>query len=224
MLEVNAHTWDGASPPPDLRKGSYDVQIHHIMDGLPTVPVIESDDEEEDPNPFPEAIPRHDSKEKAAARDKFVGIVLSLVAGGLFAIMFAPMPLWQARMEAAGLKPVPFDFVFAVCVGCALTSTVWLTFWSSVKRYNKKPLDKSVLRPALAAGAIYYMALMLEYYALAQLPYAVAYTTCTGLALAASMGWAILAFDEMKGPHNRLMAALSFAGVFIGAVLLALAA
>merc|ERR1712007_303832 len=92
----------------------------------------------------------HDSK-----ADKILGVILSLVAGALFGVMFAPMPYWEHRLVAAGCHPRAFDFVFAVCVGCALTSTLWLLFWSTVKKLQHKRLEKSVLRPALLAGAIY---------------------------------------------------------------------
>merc|ERR1719506_1165336 len=126
-------------------------------------------------------------------------------------------------MKAAGQDASASHFVFAVCLGSSLASTGWLVFWSTVKKYQKKKLDKSVLRPALAAGGIYYVAMFLEFYALAKLPYAVAYVGTTGLALSFSMGWGIFVFGEMKTAHNRLMAAMSFLGVISGAACLALA-
>jgi len=214
FLMSNAHTWDGTNPPPHFKEAVE--QFHHRTAGLLTMPFLDEDELE----PLPE-LP---SSRGTANAEWVFGVGLSLLAGLLFGIMFAPMPVWQARMRAAGHTDHAFDFVFAVCISSALTSTAWLIFWSTVKKLRNKPLDKSVLRPALLAGAIYFVAIVLEFYSIAVLPYAVAYTMCTGFALAASMGWGIFVFGEMKGTHNRIMAALSFAGVLVGAICLAGAA
>ncbi|CAK0838913.1 unnamed protein product [Prorocentrum cordatum] len=221
MFQVNAHTWDGSTVPPRMRTTLK--QFQHTTGGLPTTPAFLEEDEEEQEESLQEGWGRKVSNENTK-KDKVVGLVLSLIAGALFGIMFAPMPYWQARMSRAGVSARPADFVFAVCVGTSLTSTAWLLFWSAIKRFQNRALEKSVLRPALFAGAIYYYALLLEFSAMALLPYAVAYVACTGFALAVSMGWGMFCFGEMTGSHNRLMAALSFLGVILGAVVLAAAA
>jgi len=225
MLDYNAYTWDGSSPPPVLQKAVE--KFHHMTHGLPTIPILDNEDSKSDfqvPTNIiaEEPAPRAGAKNTKA--DKLLGIVFSLAAGGVYGVMFAPIYPWKKRMLAAGMPADPFNFVFAACVGCSFCSTVWLLFWSTIKKIQKKRLDKSVLRPALLAGVIFYAGMMLQFYAVAQLPYAVAYVSCTGLSLAFSMSWGLFVFGEMRGCYNRVMAALSFGGVIIGAGALALSA
>lgn len=235
MMQANAHTWDGSHVPKSI-KPTLD-HFHHITSSLPSVPLIidsdsDADDEEEDKTLFSitesevsyvrQVTPR---TEAANSRwDKTVGLIYSLVAGGLFGVMFAPMPVWKQRMARAGIDATSADFVFAVCVGASMFSSANLGFWSSVKKIKKQKLVKSVLRPALSAGIIYYFAMLFQFRSMELLPYAVGYVSCTGLALAVSMVWGIAVFGEMQGNHNRLMAGLSFLGVISGALAMAGAA
>lgn len=223
MFELNARTCDGSSYPAAF--GKVALQFHRTTSGLPTMPVFDGEEEEEEEVRNWEAqISSEVVEKKTTGSDKVVGLTLTLAAGFVFGVMFSPMPIWKLRMKEAGLEPDPANFVFAACVGSVFSSTAWLLFWSTIKKVRKQKLDKSVLRPALAAGVIFYIGMLLEFYAIAMLPYAIAYTGCTGLSLAASMSWGIFAFGEMKGARNRILAALSFFGVLSGAACLALAA
>lgn len=63
-----------------------------------------------------------------------------------------------------------------------------------------------------------------QLYAMTQLPYAVAYCLIVGGGLAVSLLWGTLLFGEAEGLHNKKCLALAFLGVFVGLVLLGIAA
>jgi len=127
-------------------------------------------------------------------------------------------------MERQGIKVQSLDFVFSVCVGIYFFSTLWLLCGGAWRKFQGQRMEKSVLRPALMGGFVWAMALVCQTYAMLAVPYAVAYCAVVGGALGVSLLWGILAFGEAAGAWNRRCVAASFAGVFVGIVLLGLSA
>lgn len=131
---------------------------------------------------------------------------------------------WKQSLEARGFKPSGVDYAFSNCLGIFLCSTAYLLIAGGWKRLTRQPLQKPVLRPALLAGVMWTLASYFQLYAMTQLPYAVAYCLIVGGGLAVSLLWGTLLFGEAEGLHNKKCLALAFLGVFVGLVLLGIAA
>lgn len=161
------------------------------------------------------------ARARSGHRSWWLGIVLSFVAGALYAGMYVPLLSWKARMKVDGWSPHGFDSFFSMSVGIYCSSTLYLVSAGAWKRYRRQRMEKSVLRPALFSGMIYGVACLAYLISMALLPYVVAYASGVGGGLVVSQLWGILFFGEAASTYNRRCVACSFFGVFLGILLLA---
>ncbi|CAE7224702.1 tmem144A [Symbiodinium natans] len=216
VAAANALTWDGTMGRPDveqlrrLRFPAGPLKLDTLCSG--GLPIIAA------------SILEEAAEAPAPSRAWLKGWLLSLVTGLVLSLQYEPMLPWQHDLEARGFKPSGVDYTFSNCLGIFLCSTTYLLIASGWKRLTRQPLQKPVLRPPLLAGVMWTMACSCQLYAMTQLPYAVAYCLVVGGGLAVSLLWGTLVFGEAAGLHNKKCLALAFLGVFLGLVLLGLAA
>jgi len=222
LSAFNSLTWDGTLGRPRLPKGDngddpMNPITYHSSAGLV---VQETAAEVGSPNDGLEQplLPAE------GARRWFKGIILALVAGALYSVMYIPLLWWKARMLAQDIHPDGYDSFFSMAVGLYSSSTLWLMGKGAIFAYRRQRMEKSVLRPALISGIIYGIACICFLIAMVRLPYAVGYALGIGGGLAVSLLWATLVFKEANSRHNRRCVALSFTGVLIGITLLGCAA
>lgn len=161
-------------------------------------------------------------EEAPGKRSRLMGIVVSLLAGAGMGLMYSPMLFWQKRLKASGHSVVGVDFFFGTCLGLFLTSTLWLLGGGAWKRYTRKRLEKSVLRPALFSGLVWGVACMCQLYAVLALPYSVAYCSCSGGSLVVSLIWGMVVFGEANSRHNRQCVGASITFVLLGVTFMGL--
>lgn len=152
----------------------------------------------------------------------FIGLAWSLLAGLAFAVIYVPILPWRHRMKAQGALCSPFDYFLSISIGLVMASTAYMLVGGAMRRLQGKKMMKSVLRPALLNGMMWSVASMAQLYALAEMPYAVAYCLVCGGEVAVSLLWGVCVFKEASTAHNLKCTLLAFAGVVVGVILVAL--
>ena len=115
----------------------------------------------------------------------------------------------------------PFDYFLSISVGLFMASTAYMFAGGAFRKLQGKKMKKSVLRPALLNGMMWSAASMAQLYALAEMPYAVAYCLVCGGEVAVSLLWGICVFKEATTAHNLRCTLVAFCGVVLGVVLVA---
>ncbi|CAJ1373815.1 unnamed protein product [Effrenium voratum] len=151
----------------------------------------------------------------------FQGLAWSLLAGMVFAVIYIPVLPWKQRLSQENVTFSPFDYFLSISVGLFMSSTAYMLLGGAMRKYQGKKMMKSVLRPALLNGIMWSIASMAQLYALAVMPYAVAYCLVCGGEVAVSLLWGIFVFNEAATPHNFRCTMLAFSGVLVGVVLVA---
>mmetsp|Transcript_4964 Transcript_4964/g.13776 ORF Transcript_4964/g.13776 Transcript_4964/m.13776 type:complete len:478 (+) Transcript_4964:78-1511(+) len=220
--EFNSRTWDGTVG-----------RLHVPRDGATSLPamsflgaafVVKEESPEDDLTPREggaleeQLLPTDDSGQWMK------GVLLSLVAGALYAAMYVPLLPWKARMKAEHVQVQGFDTFFSMCVGLYMSSTAYLLLGGAFMRYRGHRMEKSVMRPALMSGVIYAGGSFSFLWAMMLLPYAIGYAMGVGGGLAVSLIWSTCVFGEATTPLNRRCVMLSFVGIISGIVLLGLSA
>ncbi|CAE7367359.1 Tmem144 [Symbiodinium natans] len=160
--------------------------------------------------------PRH-----AGRSSWFVGLAWSLLAGLAFAAIYVPILPWRHRMKEQRVVFSPFDYFLSISVGLFMASTAYMFAGGAFRKLQGKKMKKSVLRPALLNGMMWSAASMAQLYALAEMPYAVAYCLVCGGEVAVSLLWGICVFKEATTAHNLRCTLVAFCGVVLGVVLVA---
>mmetsp|Transcript_51347 Transcript_51347/g.121986 ORF Transcript_51347/g.121986 Transcript_51347/m.121986 type:complete len:402 (+) Transcript_51347:297-1502(+) len=233
MAERNALTWDGASPLLHLKKSPSTNSENFLcaFEALPTMPMVL--------DMFPEAASPKEGEDilltpvqedglvaaKAPERPKRIavspfGVACCLICGILWSAMYLPATTWKKRMAKEGIAVGVTDYLFSECVGIYASSTIWMLLVSAWKKVQGKPMEKSVLRPALVAGLVWTAGALGTLNAMERLPYAIAYCTASGGALMVSLGWGMAIFGEAQGRHNKLCILASFLNIIAGVVCL----
>lgn len=112
--EMNSRTWDGVLGRPLLGRDDDPLSPLYFHAG-PTMAGVADNllpDEEEGDDLLQQDM--HSSHSKLERGQAF-GLVLSLLAGVVFSVMWLPMLVWTERMKVAGVNVSSFDFVFSLC-------------------------------------------------------------------------------------------------------------
>ena len=149
------------------------------------------------------------------------GLIWSLLAGLVFAFIYIPLLPWKHRMKEQHANFSSFNYFLSISIGLFMASTAYMLLGGAMRKYQGKKLMKSVLRPALLNGVMWSIASMAQLYALAVMPYAVAYCLVCGGEVAISLLWGIFVFNEASTPHNLRCTMLAFLGVLLGVALVA---
>eukprot|EP00933_Yihiella_yeosuensis_P080618 TRINITY_DN94079_c0_g1_i1.p1 TRINITY_DN94079_c0_g1~~TRINITY_DN94079_c0_g1_i1.p1 ORF type:complete len:408 (+),score=64.35 TRINITY_DN94079_c0_g1_i1:40-1224(+) len=224
FLAMNAITWDGTIG----REFALEA-VNPPMSCLGDVSMVVKEEPEFDvfdgtEDPAQEPLLDQSESGRLSGGQWLFGMIMALVAGAMYAAMYVPQLVWKARLEAAGIHPTGFDYFFSLSVGLYLSSTLWLLCLGAWKRYRRKRIEKSVLRPALISGILYGCAALSFLYAMMVLPYAIGYAIGCGGGLAVSLIWGVFVFGEAASVHNRRCVLCSFIGILIGIILLGMAA
>ncbi|KAK6173454.1 hypothetical protein SNE40_016900 [Patella caerulea] len=156
---------------------------------------------------------------------KITGIVLSLVSGLLYGVIFTPSLHVQYTDKSSGSSQDSLDYVFNTFCGIYLASTVYFVIYCALMK-NKPRIYPEVVLPGIVSGIMWAIATMCWFVANEALKSeAVTFpiiTTCP--ALMATLVWGVLVFKEIKGKRNFLILIIAGSVSVTGAVLAGLSA
>eukprot|EP00808_Paulinella_micropora_P013768 g10421.t1 len=155
--------------------------------------------------------------------NRALGIFLALFAGALLGNSLTPYAKWHAQCKtrvAAGdeVKSTckSLNFLFSQTIGIYIVSTAAFVVYSTFKKLAKRPMPRSVMRPAYLSGVLWGIALGGQLYAAGSLGYATAYPmTAIGPAVV-SMLWSLLYFREIQGQRNLTLMLVASGLVVVG--------
>eukprot|EP00747_Dinoflagellata_sp_TGD_P086887 gnl/TRDRNA2_/TRDRNA2_163457_c0_seq2.p1 gnl/TRDRNA2_/TRDRNA2_163457_c0~~gnl/TRDRNA2_/TRDRNA2_163457_c0_seq2.p1 ORF type:complete len:443 (-),score=38.54 gnl/TRDRNA2_/TRDRNA2_163457_c0_seq2:14-1342(-) len=214
--DTNAHTWDGTIGRHDLDLLSGDSRTVGSFGSFGDTAAMAMMQGRR------QSAQEEGQLEMPSSNSWLKGWVLSLVTGVIYALTYAPMLPWRHRLEKAGYKVSGVDYMFSLTSGIFVFSTIWLLIASGIRKMRRLPMQRSVLRPPMLAGLLWFLGSVCQVYAQVEMPYAIAYCFVCGGGLAVSLCWGIFRFKEATTSHNRKCVTLTFAGMFVGIALLGL--
>ncbi|XP_070553814.1 transmembrane protein 144-like isoform X2 [Ptychodera flava] len=147
---------------------------------------------------------------------RIVGCSLSVVAGCLYGLNFAPCIWIQDNVDGASKNGL--DYVFAHFCGIYVTGTAYFIIYCIVMKNKPKIFPKLIL-PAMVSGGMWGIAQSAWFIANFTLEEAVSFPIITtGPGIIAAL-WGVLVFKEIKGKRNLIVLMISFVITITGAVL-----
>ncbi|XP_029516596.1 transmembrane protein 144 isoform X2 [Oncorhynchus nerka] len=160
-----------------------------------------------------------------AKRKRCVGCLLAVVAGLLYGASF--VPILYIKSHAAdhdsicyGASLYDLDYVFAMCCGIYLTSTVYFSIYCVAMRNRPRLFSRAIL-PGFLSGLMWTLATYCWFLANNYLSAVVTFPiVCAGNCLVAAL-WGSLVFKEVKGLVNCSIFIVASCVVLTGSMLTA---
>ncbi|XP_052344388.1 transmembrane protein 144 isoform X2 [Oncorhynchus keta] len=160
-----------------------------------------------------------------AKRKRCVGCLLAVVAGLLYGASF--VPILYIKSHAAdhdsicyGASLYDLDYVFAMCCGIYLTSTVYFSIYCVAMRSRPRLFSRAIL-PGFLSGLMWTLATYCWFLANNYLSAVVTFPiVCAGNCLVAAL-WGSLVFKEVKGLVNCSIFIVASCVVLTGSMLTA---
>ncbi|XP_061829360.1 transmembrane protein 144-like [Nerophis lumbriciformis] len=157
---------------------------------------------------------------------RLVGCMLAVVSGVLYGSCFTPVLYIKSHSSCGdsvfhGASLYDLDYVYALCCGIFLASTVYFAFYCAVMK-SRPRIYPRVLLPGLMSGLMWTLATYCWFLANNYLSAVVTYPIVTaGYGLVAAL-WGSLVFREIKGLVNCFILALASCVGLTGSLLTAI--
>ncbi|XP_029626616.1 transmembrane protein 144 isoform X2 [Salmo trutta] len=160
-----------------------------------------------------------------AKRKRCVGCLLAVVAGLLYGASFVPILYIKSHAAVRdsicyGASLYDLDYVFAMCCGIYLTSTVYFSIYCAAMRNRPRVFSRAIL-PGFLSGLMWTLATYCWFLANNYLSAVVTFPiVCAGNCLVAAL-WGSLVFKEVKGLVNCSIFIVASCVVLTGSMLTA---
>ncbi|XP_021439801.1 transmembrane protein 144 isoform X2 [Oncorhynchus mykiss] len=158
-----------------------------------------------------------------AKRKRCVGCLLAVVAGLLYGASFVPILYIKSHVAdhdsiCYGASLYDLDYVFAMCCGIYLTSTVYFSIYCVAMRNRPRVFSRAIL-PGFLSGLMWTLATYCWFLANNYLSAVVTFPiVCAGNCLVAAL-WGCLVFKEVKGLVNCSIFIVASCVVLTGSML-----
>jgi len=158
--------------------------------------------------------PSGEEEPKSPTRERFIGIILSIIAGTCYGINFDPPQYVIDNYDGASQESI--DYVFSHFCGILLASTFWFAVYCAYKTYYvKQPVEvyPRVILPGFISGMLWGMAQTSFFVANQKLDFVVSFPLISLGPGFVGFLWGVFVFKEIRGIRNYLF----LLGVFITA-------
>jgi len=146
------------------------------------------------------------SAEIGIQRKRFLGGLMSVVAGFLFGTNFAPP---NHLMINPNNSQNGLDYVFSHFTGIIMTSLLWFLIYCAVKGNNPE-INNKIILPGWISGVVWGIAQACWFVANDNLGFTTAYPVITTGPGIVSTLWGVCVFGEVKGKRNLTVLGIAF--------------
>ncbi|CEF67421.1 Transmembrane protein 144 [Strongyloides ratti] len=158
--------------------------------------------------------------EKSLIYDRILGVVMAVLSGSMYALVFVPITILQ-QSETQNPKKHILDYFFSFTFGIFITATVVFIIYGIVKK-NKPYVNSSVALPALIAGVLWTIGQSSFFVANENLSQSISFPIITTLPGVISSLWSIFFFHEISSKKNIIKLIIACSITFIGVIIVSL--
>jgi glucose uptake protein GlcU len=147
---------------------------------------------------------------------QFIGIVITVISGFLFAISYIPYLYVIDNYENASDNGL--DYVFSMYSGIFIASMMFFTIYSIIKK-NKPFVNAQAILPGFASGFLWGTANCCFLFANSVLSQTVTFPIAGSIPPIVASFYGIFLFKEIKGTKNFLILSFGFLFTLIGSIL-----
>uniref|UniRef100_A0A0N4ZNA5 Transmembrane protein 144 n=1 Tax=Parastrongyloides trichosuri TaxID=131310 RepID=A0A0N4ZNA5_PARTI len=162
----------------------------------------------------------HMNDKKSVYFDRIIGVIMAIISGSMYALVFIPITLLQQAEESDTKKHI-LDYFFSFTFGIFISATFVFIIYALIKK-NKPYINSKVALPALVAGLLWTAGQSSFFVANENLSQSISFPIITTLPGVVASFWSIFFFREITTKTNLIKLVIACTITLTGVIIVSL--